>query len=237
MSNNKGKTNKGIYIFANILIYAALLILLLIFAPVIKEETEYNFNVTRQTIGKALNLGAIEPKPVGPPNKDFSIVVPKIRAAAPVIANVNSQNSGEYLLGHDFDFVNFDEVAYETNPEYVIEQVLMMRLADREGILDYTSTPKGKNWFYQKCLKLQQNPKWGYVQNGSCLQNNFISKEYVEQKMQSLSQPKINQNILGQFVEEEIAVAPLQPHLVIVEHQQGHLLHYNLVVDEIHIGH
>ena len=115
----------------------------------------------------------------------------------------STQNSGEYLLGHDFDFVNFDEVAYETNPEYVIEQVLMMRLADREGILDYTSTPKGKNWFYQKCLKLKQNPKWGYVQNGSCLQNNFISKEYVEQKMKSLSQRKINQNILGQFVEEE----------------------------------
>src|SRR4030067_2876851 len=115
----------------------------------------------------------------------------------------STQNSAEYLLGHDYDFINFDEVAYETNPEYVIEQVLMMRLADREGILDYSSTPKGKNWFYQKCLKLKQNPKWGYVQNGSCLQNSFISKEYVEQKMKSLSQRKINQNILGQFVEDE----------------------------------
>src|SRR4030065_1326150 len=43
----------------------------------------------------------------------------------------------------------------------------------------------------------------GICANCFCFENRFISKEYVEQKMKSLSQRKINQNILGQFVEDE----------------------------------
>src|SRR4030067_893442 len=115
----------------------------------------------------------------------------------------STQNSAEYLLGHDYDFINFDEVAYETNPEYVIDQVLVMRLADREGSLDLTSTPKGRNWFYRKCQQLQNNPQLGYVQNGDCLQNPFISREYLEFRKKTLSEKKVLQNIYGQFVDEE----------------------------------
>lgn len=118
----------------------------------------------------------------------------------------STQNSAEYLLGHDFDFINFDEVAYETNPEYVIDQVLVMRLADREGILDLTSTPKGRNWFYRKCQQLENNPHWGYVQNGDCEQNPFLSKQYLEFRKQTLSEKKIAQNIYRQFVDEENAL-------------------------------
>ena len=118
----------------------------------------------------------------------------------------STQNSAEYLLGHDYDFINFDEVAYETNPEYVIDQVLVMRLADREGTLDLTSTPKGRNWFYRKCQQLQNNPQLGYVQNGDCLQNPFISREYLEFRKKTLSEKKVAQNIYGQFVDEENAL-------------------------------
>ncbi len=44
-----------------------------------------------------------------------------------------TQNRGEYLLGNDYDLFIFDEVAFETDPEYVVEEVIRMRLADREG--------------------------------------------------------------------------------------------------------
>lgn len=115
----------------------------------------------------------------------------------------STQDNAEYLLGHDFDFINFDEVAYETNPEYVIDQVLVMRLADREGTLDLTSTPKGRNWFYRKCQQLQNNPMLGYVQNGDCLQNPHISREYLEFRQKTLSEKKVVQNIYGQFIDEE----------------------------------
>jgi hypothetical protein len=33
-----------------------------------------------------------------------------------------TQNRGEYLLGNDYDLFIFDEVAFETSPEYVVEE-------------------------------------------------------------------------------------------------------------------
>jgi hypothetical protein len=114
----------------------------------------------------------------------------------------STQRRGEYLLGRDYDYFNFDEVAFEPHPEYVVNQVIMMRLADRAGMLDYTSTPKGKNWFYQKCCELQKNPKWGYVQNGDSRENPHISQEYLERKLKSLSSSKIEQNIKGLFIDD-----------------------------------
>ena len=114
----------------------------------------------------------------------------------------STQRRGEYLLGHDYDYFNFDEVAFELHPEYVVDQVIMMRLADRAGMLDYTSTPKGKNWFYKKCCELKKNPKIGYVQNGDSRENPHISQEYLERKLKSLSSSKIEQNIKGLFIDD-----------------------------------
>jgi hypothetical protein len=114
----------------------------------------------------------------------------------------STQRRGEYLLGRDYDFFNFDEVAFETHPEYVVSQVIMMRLADRAGMLDYTSTPKGKNWFYRKCCELKKNPDLGYVQNGDSRENPHISKEYLKRKLKTLSPSKIEQNIKGLFIDD-----------------------------------
>jgi len=114
----------------------------------------------------------------------------------------STQRRGEYLLGRDYDFFNFDEVAFEPHPEYVVNQVIMMRLADRAGMLDFSSTPKGKNWFYQKCCELQKNPNLGYVQNGDSRENPHISKDYLARKLKSLSPSKIEQNIKGLFIDD-----------------------------------
>jgi hypothetical protein len=114
----------------------------------------------------------------------------------------STQRRGEYLLGRDYDYFNFDEVAFEPHPEYVVNQVIMMRLADRAGMLDYTSTPKGKNWFYRKCCELKKNPELGYVQNGDSRENPHISREYLERKMKSLTPSKIEQNIRGLFIDD-----------------------------------
>lgn len=114
----------------------------------------------------------------------------------------STQRRGEYLLGRDYDYFNFDEVAFEAHPEYVVNQVIMMRLADRAGILDYSSTPKGKNWFYRKCCELQKNPDFGYVQNGDSRENPNISQEYLERKIKSLPPSKIEQNIKGLFIDD-----------------------------------
>lgn len=114
----------------------------------------------------------------------------------------STQRRGEYLLGRDYDYFNFDEVAFEPHPEYVVDQVIMMRLADRAGMLDYTSTPKGKNWFYRKCCELQKNPELGYVQSGDTRENPHVSKKYLKRKLRSLSSSKIEQNIKGLFIDD-----------------------------------
>jgi len=114
----------------------------------------------------------------------------------------STQRRGEYLLGRDYDYFNFDEVAFEPHPEYVVEQVVMMRLADRAGVLDYTSTPKGKNWFFRKCEWLKAHPQYGYVQNGDARENPYVSREYLEKKISSLSPNKVAQQIYGLFVDD-----------------------------------
>lgn len=113
----------------------------------------------------------------------------------------SSQRRGEYLLGHDFDFVTFDEAAFEPSPEEVVEEVLAMRVVDRAGQIDYTSTPRGKNWFYRKALRLASNPCLGYVQRGDTRENPHLPREYLERTMQRLSPQRRAQNIEGRFVD------------------------------------
>jgi len=113
----------------------------------------------------------------------------------------STQRRGEFLLGHDYDYFNFDEAAFETHADYVVNEVIKMRLADRDGRLDYTSTPCGKNWFYRKMLQLRKKPEQGYVQRGDARENPFISHEYLRHRINELSADRVAQNIEGRFVD------------------------------------
>ncbi|KAA3634857.1 MAG: hypothetical protein DWP97_06075 [Calditrichaeota bacterium] len=113
----------------------------------------------------------------------------------------STQNRGEYLLGNDYDYFIFDEVAFEADPEYVVEEVIMMRLADRDGILDLVSTPNGKNWFYKRFSEIKSNQRTGYIQSGDTRENQFISERAVKDRIQNFSDRRIHQNIMGQFVD------------------------------------
>ncbi len=112
-----------------------------------------------------------------------------------------SQNRGEYILGHDYDFINFDEVAFELHPEYLVEEILTMRLADRCGMLDLVSTPCGRNWFFKKYRELRENPQTGYTQVGSTFENPHVSREFLEFKIDTMSTQRIEQNIHGMFID------------------------------------
>jgi len=69
-----------------------LLGLFLTFWPVAKEEVFYQ---SRIVVNKVKKTG--KEKSLTPPNTSFSIVIPKIRAVAPVIASVNPNDKNEYL--------------------------------------------------------------------------------------------------------------------------------------------
>jgi len=81
----------------NILILLSFLFLFFTFGPATTEEIKYQarqvldieYSVNVKSEGKVKNLT--------PPNKDFSIVIPKIGAVAPVVANVDPINSENYL--------------------------------------------------------------------------------------------------------------------------------------------
>ncbi|MFH2048155.1 MAG: terminase family protein [bacterium] len=113
----------------------------------------------------------------------------------------STQNRGEYLLGNDYDLFIFDEVAFETDPDYVVEEVIVMRLADREGRLDLISTPNGKNWFYKRVRDILSGKRNGYAQYGDSRENIYISQEYLEERLKYFSDHRIQQNIMGQFVD------------------------------------
>ncbi len=113
----------------------------------------------------------------------------------------STQNRGEYLLGNDYDLFIFDEVAFEADPEYVVEEIIQMRLADREGKLDLVSTPNGKNWFYKKAQDILSKKFPGYYQSGDSRENKYISQEFLNDRVLHFSEKRIQQNIMGQFVD------------------------------------
>jgi len=113
----------------------------------------------------------------------------------------STQNRGEYLLGHDYDLFIFDEVAFESEPDYVVEEVIQMRLADREGRLDLISTPNGKNWFYRRAQEIQNGVRSGYFQSGDSRENPYISAEFLSDRLRFFSERRVQQNLMGQFVD------------------------------------
>jgi len=113
----------------------------------------------------------------------------------------STQNRGEYLLGNDYDLFLFDEVAFESDPEYVVENVIQMRLADREGKLDLVSTPNGKNWFYLRAREVIDKIRDGYFQSGDSRENINISADFLKEQIRYFSLQRVQQNIMGQFVD------------------------------------
>ncbi len=76
-------------VVSSILILVGIGLLVFIFYPIAREEVKYSAHQVLPTI--------VKPADLTPPNKDFSIVIPKIEAVAPVIANVDTTDSKKYL--------------------------------------------------------------------------------------------------------------------------------------------
>ncbi|PKK83439.1 MAG: hypothetical protein CVT49_08445 [candidate division Zixibacteria bacterium HGW-Zixibacteria-1] len=125
-----------------------------------------------------------------------------------VIEARSTQRRGEYLLGNDYDYFIFDEIAFDPEAEYVVNEVIKMRLADRMGKLDLVSTPNGRNWFYRKMLELRDRTEDGYVQFGDTRENEYISHDYLDLQLKYLSDKRVAQNIMGQFVDSGGEIIP-----------------------------
>jgi hypothetical protein len=119
----------------------------------------------------------------------------------------SSHNRGEYLLGHDFDYINFDEAAYEPFGEWVVDGVIKLRLADRDGVLDFSSTPNGLNWFYKRCGLIRKESR-GFVMHGSTFENPHLARNYLDDLKRGLSASRIAQHLQGRFTSFEGRLFP-----------------------------
>lgn len=125
-----------------------------------------------------------------------------------VIEARSTQNRGHYLLGHDYDLFIFDEVAFEPDPDYVVEEVIQMRLADRAGRLDLVSTPNGRGWFSGRADNITGGRCSGYFQSGDSRENTFIDRGFLDDRLRYFSERRIEQNIMGRFVDVGGEVIP-----------------------------
>jgi len=108
-----------------------------------------------------------------------------------------------YLAGHTFDYVAWDECSREPKGNKIRQDVLLMRLPDRDGRLDCTSTGNGRNWYcnhYQETLeKHNKGSALEFAMTGSSLDNPYISRQAVERARERMSPALVRQNILGGF--------------------------------------
>lgn len=109
----------------------------------------------------------------------------------------STQKRGDYLQGHDYDYLSYDEAAYDIHLDYVVDEVLSMRLADRAGQLDFISTGRGRNAYYRRFEEAKEHPDRHFVYQGSTLDNPHVAQEYVRAKMAGWSERLIEERILG----------------------------------------
>lgn len=92
----KKKIN-NLYSLGNFLILIGVAIILFTFAPAVKEETKYEIQRALGTTYSLNPLPGTKQIKLTPPNTDFSVVIPKIAAVAPIVDNVDSQDPKSYL--------------------------------------------------------------------------------------------------------------------------------------------
>jgi hypothetical protein len=119
----------------------------------------------------------------------------------------STQNRGEYILGHDFDYINFDEAAYEPFGDWVTDGVIKLRLADRDGVLDFSSTPNGLNWFFKRCEIIRRERR-GFVMRGSTFENPHLARNYLRDLKRGLSPSRAAQHLHGRFTSFEGRLFP-----------------------------
>ncbi|MDB5069608.1 MAG: Phage terminase, large subunit [Candidatus Eremiobacteraeota bacterium] len=114
----------------------------------------------------------------------------------------STARDGFHLLGNDYDDVNWDEAAFEPKFGSILDNVLRMRLVDRRGTLDYTSTGNGRNEYGRFFLEARAGKLPGvYAQTGPSYENPHVPADEVKRIADRVSDQKRRQNIGGEIVD------------------------------------
>jgi hypothetical protein len=129
----------------------------------------------------------------------------------------------ELLRGYEFDCINFDEAAYCTRETTI--KTLKGRLLGinpytnmpRLGYFWMTSSPKGQGWLFERWKKgdpqfIGSRPDRYLSLRATIFDNPLLSQEQIAETMADYTDAMIRQELLGEFLENELAVFPW--HLV-----------------------
>jgi len=142
-----------------VLIVLSLLLFLLIFYPVLKEEFNYRFGGDKVPDNAAVVIttdpSANAQNAIVPANSDFSIIVPKIGGNAPVVPNIDPQSESSYrtalrdgvahakgsalpnIQGNTFLFAHSSDNFYEANRYNTVFYLLHKMEIDDEFMIVY----------------------------------------------------------------------------------------------------
>lgn len=131
----------------------------------------------------------------------------------------------DFLWGHRFDFVVFDEPAFERHPEETLS-LLRTRVVDRNGCIDFVGTPNFRNWYYRQFMKGVRcaaclagehtdcelagscdSPRY-YSQGGSTAENPYVSERALRRLAAHMTERQRLTHLEGQFLDNEGAVFP-----------------------------
>jgi hypothetical protein len=152
----------------------------------------------------------------------------------------STAGDGRRLLGHVFDDANWDEAAYEPKFATILDNVLRMRLVDRSGKLDCTSTGNGRNAFGMYFLAgLEGKEPDRYCQTGSSRENPNIDQDRVDKAAARMPERMRAQNIEGAIVEgggnffatEDLTAcedSELNEHAMVHVDEEGEVRHLEL---------
>lgn len=129
----------------------------------------------------------------------------------------STSKGARFLLGKAFNFVSWDECAFQPDGSEILNGVIRMRLVDQAGDLEMYSTPNGKNWFYQECVagrdyfdeagRLISDPN-RYCQRGESFDNRNrktgklnIDEKSVREAMERMTEAERIQNVHGEFTD------------------------------------
>jgi len=115
-----------------------------------------------------------------------------------------SADKPEGLLGRGVDWMICDEAAVYRSD--IWPQFLQARLIDRKGWALFTSTPKGKGWYYQLYLLGQNKEPEYFSLEGPSWENPIIDKEDLMTKKKHWTERYWQQEVLGIFLEDTGAV-------------------------------
>ncbi len=102
------------------------------------------------------------------------------------------------LIGEEFDFVAFDEVAKFRNFWAGWLNVIRPTLTPRRGAAMFISRPQGYNHFYDLCNLEAKNPAFKTFY-ATAYDNPFIAKEEIDEARRDLGEVKFAQEYLGEF--------------------------------------